>query len=115
MSRTKYTVLYPRKYTSQAGEQTHWMHIGVAFESPKGDGMDVILYLTPPPDSSGQFRLMIRKDDREGYYGPGEPRRGGQPEQQQRRPPQHRERQYGGAAAQQDVPMPGEDEDQIPF
>lgn len=116
MSRTKYTVIYPRKYQSQSGEQTHWMHIGVAFEAPNGAGMDVILHLMPPANEKGEMRLLIRKDDREGYYGPGEPRRGGQGGQPQPSRPQHRESRYGGAAAQPEhVPMPGEDQDDIPF
>lgn len=112
MNQPQYTVLYPRKYVSQDGEKTHWMHVGKAFPA-KGGGFDVILYVLPPPNEKNEYRVLIRQDDQDGQR-PPDRRPGG--------PPQHRERSYGpqgGYGPQRgqhdDVPMPGGDEDNIPF
>ncbi len=115
--RAKYTVIYGRKYQSQGGEKVHWMHIGNAWEAPgETAGMDVVLHLVPPANDKGEIRFLVRLDDREGYYGPGEPRRGARRgevsrDEPQRRSPEHRERTFGGAAGQD----PEIDPDDIPF
>lgn len=111
----QYEVLYPRPYQSAQGEQTHWMHIGKAFEA-KGGGLDVILYVLPPPDANGKgYRVLVREEL---------PERQQQRQQQRTQggPPQHRDRgsfQGGGygpqRGGQDEVPMPGGDTDDIPF
>lgn len=111
----QYEVLYPRPYQSAQGEQTHWMHIGKAFEAKSG-GFDVILYVLPPPDQNGKgYRVLIREELPERAQ-----------ERQQRggaryaAAAQHRERGPQGGygpqrGGQEQVPMPGDDGDDIPF
>lgn len=54
-------VLHPRPYRDRDGEEhTFWHEIGVAYETDKG--LDVVLYLIPPPGPGG-YRLLIRDRD----------------------------------------------------
>ncbi len=110
MTTRQYDVLYPRRYSVSGQEKTHWMNVGKAFDARNG-GIDVVLYVIPPPVADGTgYRFLIREEDRE------------RQQQHQARGPQHRERgsfqggSYGpqrGAA--EHVPMPGGDDDNIPF
>lgn len=127
----QYSVLYARKYQSNQGEKTHWMHVGKAFDSRNG-GLDVVLHVMPFPGQTGEVRILIREEDeadrrdqgppRGGAHSPSyqQPQRGGYgPQSGSQGRPQHRETSYRQPA---DVPpMPGGDDDQggadgeIPF
>lgn len=103
----QYEVLYPRPYQSAQGEQTHWMHIGKAFEAKNG-GFDVILYVLPPPDQNGKgYRVLIREE----LPKPQRPQAGGY-----QAAPQHRERgPQGGYGPQRGGQDDVGDTDDIPF
>lgn len=123
----QYAVLYARKYQSNQGEKTHWMHVGKAFDARNG-GFDVVLHVMPPFNANGEARILIREEDQADQRDQGPPR-GGQHAQSYQQPqrggyggqqrPQHRETSYRQPA---DVPpMPGGEDDQggaeenIPF
>lgn len=112
-TREKLSVLAAHEYRTAEGLKTRWLRIGTAFPARNG-GYDLILESIPAPKApegggSPVWRINVRPDDREGYYGPGEPRRGQvrDAEVQQRRP-QHRDGLGGG-------PPPPDDSDDIPF
>lgn len=109
----QYAVLYARKYQSNQGEKTHWMHVGKAFDARNG-GIDVILHVMPPFNGNGEARILIREENEADQRDQGQPR-GGAHQPAQRQQPQHRDVRY----RQGDVPpMPGGDEggdDNIPF
>lgn len=97
-------VLYPRKYTHNGEEKTHWLKVGVAWVGEKG--IDVKLWSIPvSADEDGNLRLMLR---------PPLPEEGRQQQQGQQRGQQQRPPQYGGAAAAQ-RPAYVEDGDDVPF
>lgn len=116
MSREKLSVLAAHEYRTAEGLKTRWLRIGTAFAARNG-GYDCIIESMPAPKApegggSPVWRLNIRPDDREGYYGPGEPRRGAERDNQNRRgPPQHRD----GLREQHGDPPPPDEDDNIPF
>ncbi len=116
-SREKLSVLAAHEYRTAEGIKTRWLRVGSAFPARNG-GYDCIVEAIPAPKvpeggGSAVWRFNIRPDDREGYYGPGEPRRGEVRDNQNRRPPQHRDdfRQGGGGEG----PAPDGTDDDIPF
>lgn len=111
-TKEKLSVLAPHDYATREGIKTRFLRVGTAFAARNG-GYDLVLDSLPAPQTpqnggSPVWRLLVRHDDREGFYGQGEPRRGQERDPQRRGPPQHRD-DFAPPASTPD------DEDNIPF
>jgi hypothetical protein len=76
---TQMKVLFARNFKLHNGEQrTQWIEVGTAVQ---GDcGTDLVLYLVPPPNERGEFRVLTRPaDGQQRYDGYARNRAGGAP------------------------------------
>lgn len=87
---------------SNGQENVHWLQVGVAFETDKG--IDVKLWVTPPPDNEGNLRVFLREPTEEDLQREAEGRARAEQRRQQQRGGGYQQRGQGSYGQQQRGP-----------